>query len=67
MVANLNTPVICHVILTHENVGTVLHYRGIFITLAPRVKLAVLACHPTKKVSKAEDLSLYNFRIRNIT
>jgi hypothetical protein len=57
MVANLNTAVICHVILTHENVGTVLHYRGIFITLAPGIKLAALACHPTKKVSKAEELT----------
>ncbi len=46
MVANLNTTVNCHSAiaiycgtLTIENVGTVVNYWGIFITLAPGVKV----------------------------
>jgi hypothetical protein len=35
MVANLNTAVILHSILTLENVGTAVNYCDIFITLAP--------------------------------
>ncbi len=35
MVANLNTTVINHVILTPENVGTVVNYHSILITLSP--------------------------------
>jgi hypothetical protein len=37
MVANLNTIVIYHSILTLENIDTVLIYRGIWIKLAPVV------------------------------
>jgi len=38
MVANLNTAVIYHGILTLENVGIAVNYYGIFITLAPGAK-----------------------------
>jgi len=38
MVANLNTAVIYHGILTLENVGPAVNYYGIFITLAPGAK-----------------------------
>jgi hypothetical protein len=37
MVANLNTVVIYHGILTLENVGTAVNHHGILITLDPGV------------------------------
>ncbi len=42
VVVNLNTVVICHGILTLENVGSAVNYSGIFITLASSVNITKL-------------------------
>ncbi len=44
MVAILNIAVICRVILTLENVGTVVNYHGIFIASAPGAIFKTLYC-----------------------
>ncbi len=39
--ANLNTAVICHIILTLENIGTLVNYYGVFYKIGPWISIFV--------------------------